>query len=177
MFLKSSHTATIYPIGLHWPHDPDVALQAGDTVDFAVGRGNGSYAADSTGVEISIRSADGKSYDAAREFSVESNPNRVWSYGVFNPGASPDASTFRPYAEGKVAGDAESHGEAIGSISNPGSKVWEDVLGDQHPYQRAPHTAGIIRTLRTLSGGRNPVFMSEYGVGSSLDLATMTRPL
>ena len=25
VFLKSSHTATIYPIGLHWPHDPDLA--------------------------------------------------------------------------------------------------------------------------------------------------------
>ena len=25
IFLKSSHTATHYPIGLHWPHDPDLA--------------------------------------------------------------------------------------------------------------------------------------------------------
>ena len=36
---------------------------------------------------------------------------------------------------------------AIGSLSNPGSTVWEDVVADLHPYKGVPHTAQIIRDL------------------------------
>ncbi len=64
---------------------------------------------------------------------------------------------------------------AIGSISNPGSQVWEDILSDQHPYQRVPHTAQVIRTLRTLSGNGKPVWLSEYGIGSAIDLLRTCR--
>jgi hypothetical protein len=49
------------------------------------------------------------------------------------------------------------------------------VLSDQHPYQRVPHTADIIRTLRTLDGGGLPVFLSEYGIGSAVDLWRTVR--
>ena len=38
-----------------------------------------------------------------------------------------------------------------------------------------PHTAPIIHTLRTISGGRNPLFLSEYGVGSAIDLLRAVR--
>ncbi len=161
--------------GMQTPFAADVAVKAGDTLDFAVGRGNGNYGGDSTGVEISIGRADGKTHDAAREFSVEQNPNGVWSYGQLRPDAAPDAATFRVFDKGRRIGDAAEASEVIGSLANPGSRIWEDVVSDQHPYQRVPHTAGIIRTLRTVSGGKLPVFVSEYGIGSSLDLVRMTR--
>jgi hypothetical protein len=161
--------------GMQSPFAADVSVKAGDTIDFAVGRGNGNYGGDSTGVEISVGSAGGKTYDAAREFSVEQNPSGVWTYGRFKAGVSPDASTFHPYDKGRVIGDPTETREVIGSLANPGSMVWEDVVSDQHPYQRVPHTAGIIRTLRTVNGGKTPVFISEYGIGSSLDLVKMTR--
>jgi hypothetical protein len=64
---------------------------------------------------------------------------------------------------------------SIGSLSNPGSAVWEDVLSDQHPYQHVPHTAGVIHTLRTLGGNGRPVFLSEYGIGSAVDLWRAVR--
>jgi len=63
----------------------------------------------------------------------------------------------------------------IGSLSNPGSAVWENVLSDQHHYPRVPHTADVIQLLRTFSGGQNPVFLSEYGVGSAVDLVRIAR--
>ncbi len=49
------------------------------------------------------------------------------------------------------------------------------MLADQHPYQRVPHTASVIDTLRTINGGKNPLFISEYGVGSAVDLWRVTR--
>jgi hypothetical protein len=160
--------------GMGAPFAADVSVKAGDTIDFIVGWGNGEFGGDSTGVEAAIKSADGKTHDPAKEFSVEQNPNGFWSYGRLKPGASPDSSTFALYGKGRVIGASGPTG-AIGSLSNPGSRVWEDVVSDQHPYQRVPHTAAIVRTLRTLGGGKNPVFMSEYGIGSSLDLVKMTR--
>lgn len=63
----------------------------------------------------------------------------------------------------------------IGSLSNPGSTLWEDVLADKHPYQRVPHTAEIIRTLRTIGGEGKPLFLSEYGIGSAVDLLRVVR--
>ena len=65
--------------------------------------------------------------------------------------------------------------QRLGSLSNPGSTNWEDLLEDQHPYQQVPHTAGIIGTLRTLGGGRKPLFISEYGIGSAVDLWRAVR--
>ncbi|MCY2992156.1 MAG: glycoside hydrolase family 2 [Planctomycetota bacterium] len=161
--------------GREAPFAADASVKSGDTIDFAVGWGNGNYGADSTGIEISIRSADGKTSDAAREFSVAKNPSGVWRFGRFKAGVSPDASTFHAYDKGRVIGDPTETRELIGGLSNPGSKVWEDVVSDQHPYQRVPHTAGIIRALRAINGGKLPVFISEYGIGSSLDLVKLTR--
>jgi hypothetical protein len=66
-------------------------------------------------------------------------------------------------------------GIATGSLSNPGSTTWEDVLGDKHPYQAVPHTAGVIQTLRTLGDNGKPLFISEYGIGSAVDLLRVVR--
>lgn len=151
--------------------EKSVSAKSGDTVDFAVGWGNGQYGGDTTAIAAVIR-GKAASFDAAREFSIEKRPQGVWSYGYFPPGKAPDASTFKSFANGQTIGAAKS---SFGAFSNPGSKVWEDVLGDQHPYKRVPHTAPIIRELRTASEGRKPVFVSEYGVGSGVDLAKTTR--
>jgi hypothetical protein len=63
----------------------------------------------------------------------------------------------------------------IGSLSNPGTMTFQNVLSDQHYYPRVPHTADIIQSLRTLSGGQNNLFLSEYGIGSAVDLVRVTR--
>lgn len=59
--------------------------------------------------------------------------------------------------------------------ANPGINKWQDLLADQHPYQPVPHTAAVIHKLRTISGGKKPLFLSEYGVGSAVDLVRTTR--
>ena len=64
---------------------------------------------------------------------------------------------------------------AVGSLANPGTHVWQDVLDDQHPYQGVPHTAGVIHTLRTLGRESHPLFISENGTGSALDLPRLAR--
>ncbi|OQB86458.1 MAG: Beta-glucuronidase [Planctomycetes bacterium ADurb.Bin126] len=144
-----------------------VDVRAGDTVDFAVGYGNGSYGADSTSLTLTIRGPGGKAYDAAADFDPARNGTGCWSYGQFDPGPTPRSDTFRPYTRDKV--------EAVGSLSNPGSREWQDVLDDRHPYQRVPHTAAIIQFLRTTGGGDKPLFLSEYGIGSAVDLVRVVR--
>lgn len=143
-------------------------LRRGDTLDFACGYGNGNYGADTTGLSVTLRTPAGKVYDAASDFSFRRNPNGPWSYGQLAPGPAPQPETFKPFSTGFVL-------DAVGSLSNPGSKVWEDVLSDQHPYQRVPHTADIIQRLRTLDGHGLPVFLSEYGIGSAMDLLRIVR--
>jgi len=66
-------------------------------------------------------------------------------------------------------------GAGGGSLSNPGSAVWEDVISDRHVYPRVPHTADIIRSLRTLDAKGQNVFLSEYGIGSAVDLWRAVR--
>ena len=145
-----------------------LAVAKGDTIDCAVGFGNGNYGGDTTALAVAIKATDGKVHDAAAEFSAEHNPNGAWSYGTLAPGAAPDAATFKPYAQGVAV-------ESIGSLSNPGSSVWEDVLHDQHPYPRVPHTADTIAMLRSMSGNGKPVFISEYGIGSAVHLPRVVR--
>jgi hypothetical protein len=144
------------------------SVRPGDTIDFAVGYGNGNYGADTTALAVTIKSGGGRVHDAAADFSVKSNPAGPWSYGQLAAGPAPRAETFALFP----AGVKET---AVGTLSNPGSAVWEDLLADQHPYQRVPHTADIIRTLRTVGGGGKPLFLSEYGIGSAVDLLRVVR--
>ena len=145
-----------------------LSVSSGDPVDCVVGSGNKHYGADTTGLRFTVKAAE-KTYDATAEFSTEGNPNGVWSYGQMAPGAAPDATTFTLY---NAPGQSQT---AIGSLSNPGSDVWEDVLSDRHVYPRVPHTAGIIQSLRNLEGPGQPVFLSEYGIGSAVDLWRAVR--
>lgn len=85
---------------------------------------------------------------------------------------------------------------SIGSISNPGSSEWEYLLGndapgapqskmtwggytensgDAHVYPVIPQPAQITGFIRSLGKNSNPVLLSEYGIGSSVDLWRVTR--
>ncbi len=85
----------------------------------------------------------------------------------------------------------------IASFCNPGAPGWDAYLGaegpgggrsrmtspggyclhmgDVHAYPRVPHTADTLRFLRTLGQDTGPVFLSEYGIGSAVDLWRVTR--
>jgi hypothetical protein len=144
-----------------------LSVSKGERIDFVVGFGNESYGSDSTGLEAAIQLESGATCDAAKDFSRSKNPNEPWSYGFFRPGPAPDAATFTLYTE-------HSDNSVFGSISNPGSPGWQDLLTDMHNYPRVPHTANIIHTLRTMSSPA-PIFLSEYGIGSAVDLWRVTR--
>jgi hypothetical protein len=157
------------PSGNEVAFSRSVAVAKGDTLDFVVGSGNGHYGADTTGLSATIRAADGKTYDATADFSTDGNPSGPWSYGQMPPGPAPAAATFALY-DGVGLNPA-----AVGSLSNPGSAVWEDIICDKHVYPRVPHTADITQSLRTLEGQNRPVFLSEYGIGSAVDLWRAVR--
>jgi hypothetical protein len=144
-----------------------IEVAQGDTIDFVVGFGNQSYGSDTTGLEASVQYETGAAFDVAKDFSKSANPAGPWGYGYFKPGPTPQAVAFVRYSEGGSSA-------VIGSIANPGSTRWEDLLVDMHNYPRVPHTAGIIRGLRTMSGP-TPIFLSEYGIGSAVDLWRTTR--
>ena len=148
-----------------------VAMAPGDRLDFVVGMGNGFYGADTTALAARITRQGTAVADVARDFSPQANPHGPWQYGSLAPGPAPDAGTFALYPVGKTRGADD----PFGTLSNPGSAAWEPVLADQHPYQRVPHTASVIDFLRTTSGGKLPLFVSEYGVGSGVDLWRVTR--
>jgi hypothetical protein len=93
----------------------------------------------------------------------------------------------------------------VGSVSNPGSQKWECLLGaegpgavgkmsstdipstngwltayvegagDAHIYPRVPHDARTVEFMRTVGQGTKPVFVSEYGIGSAVDLVRVAR--
>ncbi len=149
-----------------------LAVQKDDTIDCVVGFGNGSYGADSTAISIRIAAA-GRTFDATDDFSVVQNPNGVWSYGRLVPGPKPDAASFVRYDDAQALGNQPV--SSVGSICNPGSTQWEDTVDDRHFYPRVPHTADTMHALRTLEAGQRPVFLSEYGIGSAVDLWRAVR--
>jgi hypothetical protein len=162
--------------GDRWEKTATVSLSKGQTLDFVVGGrtpADGEWYCrwkDITTLAATIRSDDGKSYDAAADFSLSKNPSGTWSYGWLAAAATPDVSTFKPYAKG----EAENY-EVVGDICNPGSDRWEDVLADTHYYPRVPHRELEIARLRTFAGNDKPQFLSEYGIGSGLDLPRFLR--
>ncbi|MEJ7678138.1 MAG: hypothetical protein WKG06_09800 [Segetibacter sp.] len=86
---------------------------------------------------------------------------------------------------------------SIGSISNPGSQDWAEFLGkeaanavsvkmntideyvkswgDAHIYVTVPQTVQSTNFIRALGQNTKPVFLSEYGIGSAVDLWRVTR--
>jgi hypothetical protein len=67
-----------------------------------------------------------------------------------------------------------SAGRGFGALCNPGQTAWEDTLCDEHRYQRFPQLPEQIRDLRDYRPGK-PVFLSEYGISSSVDLPRQLR--
>ena len=108
----------------------------------------------------------------------------------------------------------------LGTVSNPGSREWENLLSDRHHYLLVPHPRGELEFLRNLSDdlvrvdvdwlrlqpnrddllaritaaaggpvelpetgmaylragpGKRPVFLSEYGVGSPVDVVRAVK--
>jgi hypothetical protein len=86
---------------------------------------------------------------------------------------------------------------SIGSLSNPKSQTWEYLLGndapdaasskmtkmggycegagDAHVYPTVPQTHKSTEFIRNLGKNSKPVFLTEYGIGSSVDLWRVTR--
>jgi len=149
-------------------HLQELAVARHDTLDWVVGVGNGNYGADTTGLSATVTYDTGRGSDATADFSAEENPRGAWCYGQLAPGATPDAATFALYS-------ADAASARIGSLANPGSSVWEDTLDDRHYYPRVPHTGDIIQSLRTMSNPEKPVFLTEYGIGSAVDLWRAVR--
>ncbi len=145
-----------------------VEVRKGDTIDCVCGWGNGDYGADTTALTVLVKNAAGQVWMADRDFSIQQNPHGPWSYGMLKASDRPDVSTFTSFPFGKAD-------ENIGSVSNPGSTVWEDILSDQHPYRRVPHTADVIQLLRTTHDNGLPLFISECGIGSAIDLMRTVR--
>jgi len=106
----------------------------------------------------------------AADFPRASNSADPWSCGWFTPGDKPDAATYVRYSESR-----NKPRPRFGSLANPGSSQWQDLVSDRHIYPRVPHTADIIQSLRTADGGSLPPFLSEYGIGSAVDLWRTTR--
>ncbi len=88
----------------------------------------------------------------------------------------------------------------IGSVSNPGGEVWEpawgvegpeppavdsslgwhpggylDRAGDAHIYPQTPQTREMSKFIRHLGAGTQPVFLSEYGIGSLMNIVGELR--
>lgn len=145
-----------------------VAVKKDDTIDCVCGWGNRDYGADTTALTVEVKDSAGKVWSAQQDYSITQNPNGAWSYGLLKPAERPDASTFARFPVGMTE-------ESVGSVCNPGSVVWEDILSDQHPYRRVPHTADVVQFLRTMDGSGRPLFISECGIGSAMDLLRTVR--
>jgi beta-galactosidase/beta-glucuronidase len=85
---------------------------------------------------------------------------------------------------------------SVGSVSNPGSSEWEPTWGEKAPgapivemkypsgvrhrrdfhlYPNVPQTPEVNHMLRTLGQNSKPVFLSEYGMGSMMNLIHEVR--
>ncbi len=94
--------------------DQVVSLRSGDTLDFVVGYGNGTYVFDSTGLSAVVTAPDRTVHDAAVEYGR-------WSYGYLNPGAQPDAASFRAY---DVTGQGGADSSRLLDMGNPKATKW-----------------------------------------------------
>jgi hypothetical protein len=74
----------------------------------------------------------------------------------------------------------------IGPLANPGSRQWQNPwgmervgaeggFGDVHNYPRVPQSAEFSQFIRNLGHATKPVFLSEYGIGSLMNVVNETR--
>jgi len=153
-------------------YEGSVRLAKGEIVDFVVGGSTPSGGAwyekwgNNTSLEIEVNAPNRQVYRLASGISVSQSTFGPWSLGWMPAGASPDPSQFKLYGLPHSETNATN-----GSISNPGSQVWENLLGDQHYYPRVPHRELEIARLRTIAIDDKPMFLSEYGIGSGVDMS------
>lgn len=148
-----------------------VSMKRGEELTLTVGIGDGVGYGDTTAVDLKIAAPDGTVYDVNRDYSPEKNPNGAWTYGWLAPGEKPSLDSFTPFD----IGQKQLAFEPIGRFANPFESRWINELADTHPYKPVPHTASVIHEMRTHAKGNLPVFLSEYGVGSAVDLFRLTR--
>ncbi|MDO5308867.1 MAG: glycoside hydrolase family 2 TIM barrel-domain containing protein [Planctomycetia bacterium] len=146
-------------------------FKRGEKLALVVGIGDDAGTGDTVAVDFTLLSAQGTLYDVNADFSYTENPNGVWTYGYLPAGASPNLNAFQRFE----IGQEKLSFEPIGRFSNPYALDWQNELADIHPYQQVPHTADVIATLRNLEKDGMPIFLSEYGVGSAVDLFRLTR--
>ncbi len=123
-----------------------------------------------TSISARVVSSAGTVADLARDFRLAAPAGSPWAYGWLAAGPEPSPSTFTPLTDGQTVANRSG-----GSLSNPGSRVWEDLLGDQHYYPRGPHRELELARLRHTAIDGKPYFLSEYGVGSGVDLLRLLR--
>lgn len=102
-------------------YDGKLTAAKGETLDFVVGWGNGTYVCDSTGLEVRLTGPAGRTWDAAKEFHAEADPQSPWSYGYLPPAAAPDAATFRPFDR---PGKPDEAGPRLLDLGNPAARTW-----------------------------------------------------
>lgn len=230
LFLRCSHTCNHYPVGLQFPHDPDLARRdmlnakamGFNMVRFIWGGAkrsqldlcdelglmvyNESYA--SSPLLDSPRMAARFTGAVAELIRRDRNHPSLVIWGLLNE--TPDGPAFqhavamlpmvRDLDDSRLVMLNSGRFDArfdLGSICNPGSPVWECLLGgeapgaplaksrppcgyfeqagDAHAYPRVPQTTESIDFLRAVGHDTKHVFLSEYGVGSAVDLWRTVR--
>jgi hypothetical protein len=85
----SLFAANVTGFGSQTPFSITRSVAAGDTIEFAVGNGNGDLQHDSTGlaVKVTVQAPPPVTYDAVNEFSPTQNQSGAWSYGYRTPTA------------------------------------------------------------------------------------------
>ncbi|MCP4641087.1 MAG: glycoside hydrolase family 2 [bacterium] len=234
IFLRSSHTVNHYPIGLQFPHDPDLArrdllnakVMGFNMVRFICGGATQEQLdlCDEIGLLVYDESYASwyemvdtpqmtERFDRSLAGVMRRDRNHpcVVIWGLLNE--ITDGPLFRHAVDslplvrflddsrmvmlnsGRWDGDP-----SIGSICNPGSTVWEpslgieapgakrvtwntrggmrgyfDRAGDAHTYMVVPQTAESTALLRSVGHDTQHVFLSEYGIGSAVDLWRTVR--
>ncbi len=93
-----------------------VQIEAGESINFIVGYGNGAYPFDSTGLTVSITEPNGVRHQAAEEYKSGN-----WSYGYLQPGQSPDPVTLKEYDKTEKLGE---NGNKLFDFGNPDARKW-----------------------------------------------------
>lgn len=223
IYVRSAHTCNHFPVGLQFPHDPDLArrdllnhkVMGFNMVRFIWG-GALRYQldlCDEIGLLVyeetyaaipmldSPKMAERFDRSVAEIVRRDRNHPSIVMWGLLNE--TQDTPVFRHAVSmlpmvrkldetrmvmlnsGRWDGRQD-----IGSLSNPHSNAWEPLLGsehaegearsgsqagDMHFYPRVPQTAGTIQHLRTIGHGGKHIFLTEYGVGSAVDLWRTVR--
>ncbi len=83
---------------------------------------------------------------------------------------NPDASTWQP-VWGREGTGAEATRPGPGVPWGEGQAAYVAGAGDVHIYPQVPQSAETNAFLRRVGDGAQPIFLSEYGIGSLLDVA------